>query len=463
MLPLGRGERRLLLVGGDLVVVGLLTLVALRLGAYRSEWPWSTSFVLEHAGWFLVLGGLWVLLAGANGLYDLRRAPDRWAIAVLSSKVSAQILLLWAVLYFIPPPWTLVRHVAVFFSAAAALVMPLWRLAYASVFSRSEFRRRALIIGAGWAGRELYAAIRSEAQLSFEVLGFVDDDPRLRDTEVEGVPVVATSSEMVAEARRLGASELVLAVTHRLSSDLFAALMDAREQGYAVTPMPLLYEEMTGRVPVEHIADQWAVALPLDPPESRGLYPLVRRAADLVLASIGLLLLTLLLPLVGPLIKLTSAGPVFYRQTRVGRGGTPFGLLKLRTMVADSEPQGPVWAEPGDPRVTAIGRLLRRTRLDELPQFVNVARGEMSVVGPRPERPEFVSELAGEIPFYRARHAVRPGLTGWATVNQGYAGSRDEALVKLQYDLYYIKHQSLFLDAYILLRTIAAVVRLGGV
>jgi len=131
-------------------------------------------------------------------------------------------------------------------------------------------------------------------------------------------------------------------------------------------------------------------------------------------------------------------------------------------MVEDAEPDGPVWAEPDDPRVTAAGRLLRRTRLDELPQAVNVLRGDMSLVGPRPERPEFVAELADQIPYYRARHAVRPGLTGWATVNQGYASSTEGALLKLQRDLYYIKHQSLLLDAYILLRTLATVVRFGG-
>ncbi len=461
-MPMGLAERRALLVGGDLVVVLLLTVVSLRLGAARSDWGWSARFLLEHSAWFVLFGVLWVLLAWANGLYDPRRAPDRWEAAVLTVKVSAQILLLWAIAYFIPPPWTLVRHVVVFFTASTAVAMPIWRQLYALVFSQPAFRRRIIIIGAGWAGRELLEAIRGEAPHAFEVAGFADDDPGKRGKTISGMPVVADRGSLVTVARKLGATELVLAITHHVHQDLFSALMDAREQGLVVSPMPLVYESITGRVPVEHIGEHWAVALPLDPPQARGLYPLIRRAADLVLAAAGSALLGALLPVVAPLIKLTSPGPVFFRQMRVGRGGQPFSLLKLRTMVVDAECGGAVWAEPDDPRVTCIGRWLRRARLDELPQVVNILRGEMSVVGPRPERPEFVVELAERIPFYRARHAVRPGLTGWATVQQGYASSEADTLVKLQYDLYYIKHQSLFLDAYVLLRTAAAVLRLGG-
>jgi exopolysaccharide biosynthesis polyprenyl glycosylphosphotransferase len=444
------------------VIVAVLTLLALRLGAARSGWQWSPAFLMVHLDWFLVLGGLWVVLAAANGLYDLRRAPDRYAAAVLSVKVSGEILVVWAIAYFVPPPWTLVRHVVIFFAAGAAIAMPLWRQVYAAVFSRAAFRRRLLIVGAGWAGRAMVEAIRGEGQHAFEVVGFADDDPAKRGMEIDGVPVVADRTDLVTTAQRQAIAELVLAVTHGVHRDLFAALMDAREQGLVVTPMPLLYESITGRVPVEHIGEHWAVALPLDPPEARGLYPVVRRVVDLLLAVVGLVLLGIVLVLVVPLGKLTSPGPVFYRQQRVGRGGRPFWLVKLRTMAPDAEQSGPAWAVPDDPRVTSVGRWLRRTRLDELPQVVNILRSEMSVIGPRPERPEFVAELAAHIPFYRARHAVRPGLTGWATVHQGYASSTEGALLKLQYDLYYIKHQSLFLDAYILLRTLAAVVRLKG-
>jgi exopolysaccharide biosynthesis polyprenyl glycosylphosphotransferase len=461
-LPLGTAQRRTILVGGDLVIVCALTAVALRLGAARSGWDWSAAFLRSHWPWFVVLGTLWLVLAWANGLYDPRRWTDRWAAAVLSVQVSAQVLLVWALAYFVPPPWTLVRHVVVFFTLGAALLMPLWRQVYAAVVSRAAFRRRVLIIGAGLAGRTLLEALRHERSAGFEVLGFADDAPSLAGTVIDGVRVVTDRHGLVATARRLGATELVLAVTHTLHGELFRALMDAREQGLVVTPMPVLYEEVTGRVPVEHIADHWAVALPLDTAAARGLYPLARRSYDLILALLGAGVLVLVLVIVGPVIRLTSPGPIFYRQERVGWRGRLFTLLKLRTMMADAEPDGPVWAARDDPRVTTVGRWLRRTRLDELPQVINILRGDMSVVGPRPERPEFVALLAEQIPFYRARHAIRPGLTGWATIHQGYASSTADALLKLQYDLYYLKHQSLVVDAAILLRTLAMLLRLGG-
>lgn len=461
VLPVGAADRRTLLVGGDIVVLSAVTLLALRIGAGRSGWEWSAGFVARHAFWPAILVTLWIGLAWANGLYDLRRAPDRWMAAILSAKVSAQLVVIWAVIYFLPPPWTLVRHVAVFYALGAAAVMPLWRQAYAAVFSRDTFRRRMFILGASRAGRLALEAARA-APHEFDPLGFVDDDPSLAGTVIDGVPVVADHTSLIAQAQALGATDLVLAVPRNLRGGLFAALMEARERGLVVTPMAVFYEQVTGRLPVEHIGDHWAVALPLDPADSRGLYRGLKRGSELLMGTLGLVVLALLLPFVAIALRLDSKGPVFYRQMRTGKGGEPFSLWKLRTMRVDAEAEGPQWADESDPRVTRVGRWLRRTRLDELPQAINVVRGEMSVVGPRPERPEFVGRLAQKIPFYRARHAVRPGVTGWAAIHQGYAGSEEEALIRLQYDLYYLKHQSVLLDAYILLRTVSTVLRLRG-
>ncbi len=441
-------------------MLGGVVALALWFGGLRSGWDWSGGgFGRDLGRWAAVLVPLWLGLAWAGGMYDLRRVADRWTAVVLATKVSGQMLLLWAVLYFIPPPWTLVRHVAIAFALGAAVAVPLWRRVYAGVVSRPLFRRRMLIVGAGRAGRALLAAIRSDAPHLVDAVGFCDDDPALAGTLVDGLPVVADRGDLVAAAGRLGVDELVLAITRDAHGELLRALLDAQEQGLQITPLPVLFEAITGRVPVEHIGDHWAVALPLGPLAARGPFRLVKRAFDLGLGIIGLLILAPLLVVVAPLIHLESAGPVFYRQVRVGRGGRLFTLYKLRTMRLDAESEGPVWATPDDPRATRLGRWLRRTRLDELPQAINILAGDMSLVGPRPERPAFVAELAAVIPFYRARHAVRPGLTGWATIHQGYARSTEDALLKLQYDLYYIKHQSLLLDAYILLRTVAAVWR----
>jgi exopolysaccharide biosynthesis polyprenyl glycosylphosphotransferase len=450
-----------MLLAGDGAVLAAVIFVAMRIGAERSGWDWGAAFVVGHAALPAILVAIWVALAWANGLYDSGRAPDRWMAAVLSAKVSAQLVVVWALAYFLPPPWTLVRHVAVFFALGAALAMPLWRQTYAAVFSRGAFRRRLLVFGAGAAGQMAVSAARA-APHEFEVLGYVDDDPALRDATPGGVPVLADHDGLVRVASELGATDVVLAVTRGLSGEAFAALMDAAEHGLALTPMPVFHEAVTGRLPVEHIGDHWAVALPLDPGAARGLYRLAKRAADLALGLAGLAVLGLLLPPLALAIKLDSNGPVMYRQVRVGRRGETFHLWKLRTMRADAERDGPRFATADDPRVTRVGRWLRRSRLDELPQAWSVLAGDMSAVGPRPERPEFVASLAERIPFYRARHAVRPGLTGWAAVHQDYAATEDEALERLQYDLYYIKHQSVAMDAYVILRTLPTLARLRG-
>jgi lipopolysaccharide/colanic/teichoic acid biosynthesis glycosyltransferase len=241
--------------------------------------------------------------------------------------------------------------------------------------------------------------------------------------------------------------------------------MTCYEQGITIVPMPILYEQITGRVPIEHVGmAHWAVVLPLQGRTlSFNLYLLSKRALDVVLALFGLTVFAVLLIPLAILMQLDSRGPIFYRQERVGRGGRLFKVIKLRSMIPDAEKHtGPKWATSDDPRVTRMGRIFRKTRLDEVPQLVNVLRGEMSVVGPRPERPVFVDELTQKIPFYRTRLVVTPGLTGWAQVRYHYGSTVEDALIKLQYDLYYIRHRSLMLDVLIMLRTVGQVLSLGG-
>jgi lipopolysaccharide/colanic/teichoic acid biosynthesis glycosyltransferase len=199
--------------------------------------------------------------------------------------------------------------------------------------------------------------------------------------------------------------------------------------------------------------------LPADRDLNR-VYLLLKRLLDLIIGLAGSALTAILLPAVALALRLEGPGPILYRQTRIGRGGRRFVLLKFRTMVPDAEANGPQWAQEDDSRVTRVGHVLRLFHLDEVPQAINLLKGEMSFIGPRPERPEFVERLAREIPFYRARHAMRPGVTGWAQVNYRYGRSTADALVKLQYDLYYIKHCSLFLDTLILVRTLGMVLTL---
>jgi len=259
--------------------------------------------------------------------------------------------------------------------------------------------------------------------------------------------------------------ELVVAISDlgSLHEDLFQAILRCWEAGIPVTTMPDMYEHVMTRVPVEHAGRMLHVVVPLGHAASFRLYLLARRLAEVLVALVGCLVVASVVPLVWLVNRLTSPGDVFYRQERVGEGGRTFHVVKFRSMVMDAEERsGAVWARRNDDRITPAGRLLRKMRIDELPQFWNVLRGDMSLIGPRPERPEFVDQLAQEIPFYRMRHAVRPGITGWAQVKYGYGASVEDSLIKLQYDLYYIKHEGLYMDLLILLRSVQVVLGMQG-
>jgi exopolysaccharide biosynthesis polyprenyl glycosylphosphotransferase len=254
-----------------------------------------------------------------------------------------------------------------------------------------------------------------------------------------------------------------LAITHNLSNELFRAVLDAQEWGVEIVLMPVLYEQITGRVPVEHIGDNWYAALPLGHASASGLSGILKRGFDIAFSSLGLVLFGIALPFIAVAIRLDSPGAVFYSQRRVGQGGRIFTVRKLRTMVSDAERNGQAqWAAKNDPRVTRVGSILRKLHFDELPQFLNILRGEMSVVGPRPERPEFVAQLEKQIPFYRLRHAVKPGMAGWALTKADYVDSVDDARARVEYDLYYIKHQSFQLDLWILFRMVWHVLAFKG-
>jgi exopolysaccharide biosynthesis polyprenyl glycosylphosphotransferase len=320
-----------------------------------------------------------------------------------------------------------------------------------------------VVIGANLDGYEKVEAISRYDGQTYEFLGFFDDSPALSASRNGHVPShVRPTSDLLAIRERTGIDQVVLANPLQ-TGPLVRTLSLLHEQGTQITPMFALYQDLTGRVPVSHLGEMSFVALPVNVKSTARTYQVLKRVFDFTLALLMLLLATPLLPLIALAIKLDSPGPAFFTQVRVGRGGKPFRIIKFRSMRADAEMgTGAVWAANYDKRVTRVGRFLRKSRLDEIPQLLNVLKGEMSFVGPRPERPEFDEELEREIPFYRARRAVRPGLTGWAQVNHGYGNTLHDALRKVEYDLYYIKNESLYLDLLILLRTVAVVLKLGG-
>jgi exopolysaccharide biosynthesis polyprenyl glycosylphosphotransferase len=451
-------QRRLVLALIDLLFVNAAVVIALAVWALRGDKD-LRDLLTTQAYWFGLLSVLWLCFEYLSGLYDLRIVAQLRA----TMRALAQTFLLVFVAYlliFFSMPTELPRGIVVYHGIAAMTLIALWRGAYIRV---APFRRRALIVGAGDAGREIARVIRAQFQTHYDIIGFVDDDATKQGQNIEGLNVLGTRTDLTRLVQEQRVAEIILAITRALSDDLFAALLDAQELGVDIAPMPLVYEEVTGRVPVRYIGDSWYVALPLRHASSEGLYGALKRVFDVTIALIGLSVFALMLPFLALAIKLDSPGAVFYAQPRVGQGGRIFRVLKLRTMVRDAEPNGQaVWAARNDPRVTRVGKILRRLHLDEVPQFWNVLRGEMSIVGPRPERPEFVAQLEKQIPFYRLRHAVKPGLAGWAIAHADYVDSVEDARLRVEYDLYYIKHQSLGLDVWILFRAIGHVLAFKG-
>jgi exopolysaccharide biosynthesis polyprenyl glycosylphosphotransferase len=258
-------------------------------------------------------------------------------------------------------------------------------------------------------------------------------------------------------------SDLVIAITGEMSNETFQSILDAQENGVDVIPMPTLYEELLGRIPIHDLESEWLIRSFMNEARVNGFYVIAKRFLDILISLAGLLVYLILYPFIATAIILDSGFPILYKQIRTGKGGKPYTFYKFRTMRQDAEKDGTARpAEEHDSRITRAGGFLRRTHIDELPQSWNVLRGEMSIIGPRAERPELVEQYQKEIPFYRARLLVKPGITGWAQVNYGYSATVAENTIKQEYDLYYIKHRSLLLDFSVILRTVWQVIGLRG-
>lgn len=453
------GRKRLLLFV-DLLIVNVVLLVTVTLW---NDFPLSPAAVLAHAKWFATLSVMWVLFGVVLDIYNLARAAHTSSIIASAGAVTLLSTVSYLAVPWLTPPILHRAYAGGLVLIATALVLG-WRILYAQVLVQPAFRQCGLIFGGTPAAFELAHAIQRAGQsdnanpfggTGYQIVGFVADK-YVEDTD-NGIPMLGEKRTLVRLARQYGVDELILAVDDekQLSDEAREILLDSRELGLRITSLTEVYERLTGQLPVEYLHCNLSLLLsPSNGPATR-LYRAVKRLTDVLMALVGLAFLGLLLPVVALINAMSSPGPLFYRQQRVGLGGKPFSLLKLRSMVPDAERcVGAVWCGDKDPRITPVGRLLRKTRLDELPQVVNVLRGEMSMIGPRPERPYFVGQLAKAMPIYRARHAVKPGITGWAQVHYEYGNSVEDSRNKLKYDLYYVKHANLFLDFLVLLHTV---------
>ncbi|HYL18703.1 MAG TPA: TIGR03013 family XrtA/PEP-CTERM system glycosyltransferase [Burkholderiales bacterium] len=315
---------------------------------------------------------------------------------------------------------------------------------------------RVLVLGTGPEARMVEASVALGNPLGFRLVGFYPLE-KAQEASVPASRVIAKGSSLEDTARRLGVNEIIVAVRQQRGGVLpLRGLLDCRLAGVRITDLAGFFERVHGQVPIDSLKISWLIYG--HGFRQNAMRAIVKRTLDVVASAV---LCVIALPLVGIAalaIALEGGGPVIYRQQRVGLRGRVFTVFKLRSMTQDAECEGsPRWATKNDPRVTPVGRLIRRTRIDELPQLWNVLKGEMSFVGPRPERPEFVSMLVEQIPFYAARHSVKPGLTGWAQVRYSYGATVEQSIRKLEYDLYYVKNHTLLLDLGILLETVRVV------
>jgi len=479
-------DRKFILLSVDLILILITTLFGLWIHARGlTILTFNLSYLVDQIGWLILMSALWLMSAYITGLYDpLRNTTLEKTILRLIQSGTIVMVVYLLIFFYTAPKILLPRGIVVYQVISGFILITLWRISFYYLSGSSRFKRKVLIIGAGWSGKTIAQAILKYASHQYQIIGFIDDDPELADKmidipvsgedysldnldpeakEIKKIPILGASQDLISNIVNNEIPEVILAITNDINTATFRSLMDCKELAIDITLMTELYEKLTGRIPIEHIGDNWFVSLPMDSAETSLFYAYASRIFDIVSASLGLAVLLPFFPIIALALYLDSPGPIFYSQERVGKGGNKFYLYKLRTMVPDAEVGGVAQrAQKDDPRITRVGRWLRKFRLDEMPQLINILKGEMSAVGPRPERPSHLVELDENVPFHRLRNAVKPGMAGWAVVNFGYIDDLESARMRLQYDLYYVKHQSILLDLIILIRTFGQVFLLRG-
>ncbi len=451
----------LLLVDLLMAIVALIIAVGIWSVADQFQ-TFSLTFIRRLPTWFFILPLLWPFLMVR--LYEEHRARD--PMQTLSNiAYSALIGLgLYMVFYFTyEKPKMLPRIGVAAFIISVFIMTLIWRLIYIRVFTAPQFMRRVMLVGAGETGSIMLKIINGMKSRPFILVGIIDDDPQKIGRLIEGVEVFGGCDKLLEAVTAHQVTDLIVAISGQMQGGMFQALLDAQELGIEIVRMPVAYEELLHRVPVRYLEAEWILRSFVDKARSETFNEMIKRGLDILGGLIGMILLVIIYPFVAIAIMIESGRPIFYKQIRMGRGGQLYYIYKFRTMRQDAEANGqPHWAEENDRRATKVGLFLRKTHFDEIPQFYNVLHGEMSLVGPRAERPELVEWFQKHVPFYRARLLVRPGMTGWAQVNQQYASTIDETIEKLEYDLYYIMHRNLMMDLRVIAPTPSLILSLRG-
>ncbi len=389
-------------------------------------------------------------------LYEVKVFQRIFDLAIRIVQALGVACILLALLYTVDS--SLIIDQGIFFLALFVLLFVLvsWRFGYQVLCRNKILTEKILLVGGGHLASLIAEEIHRNLDSGYVVTGIVDKSGTSDLARRVGASLYRDEDVMCDLAREQGVRKIVVALDEKRGRFPLKALLKCKMMGIDVLDGVSFYEALSGKILVEKAYPSWLI---FSEGFRRHLWTrLAKRLLDIVLSLVGLICFFPLMVVIAGLIKATSPGPVLFLQERVGQNEKPFRLIKFRTMRPDAEKlTGPVWASATDPRVTPIGRILRKLRLDELPQFWNVLMGDMSFVGPRPERPVFVEQLKARLPYYGERHTVKPGITGWAQVNYGYGASEEDALKKLEYDLFYAKHMSLFLDLFVVLKTVKIV------
>ena len=389
-------------------------------------------------------------------VYDFRKTASfphffsRLAQALLMASAALSLL------FYFFPDLMVGRGVFVISMLLVSVFLTAWHTLLRLYFGVRAPRSRILILGTGRLARELVTEVLRRPEMGMGIAGFVDDNPSLVGTSIVNPRVLGLTRDLEEIVAENNVDRVVVELQDRRGRLPIQTLLSMKTRGVAIEDATSLYERVAGKIALENLKPSWMIFNPgFEVSKGRLLQ---KRVFSLAISLALLVLFAPIVLLAMALIKLDSRGPIFFGQERVGQDGRVFKLWKFRSMREDAEAEtGPVWASLDDPRVTRIGRLLRRLRIDELPQLFNVLKGDMSLVGPRPERPHFVKELAEKIPFYHIRHAIKPGVTGWAQISYHYGSSLNDAIEKLQYDLFYVKHMSWLLDTVVIFQTIKIV------
>jgi sugar transferase (PEP-CTERM system associated) len=391
-----------------------------------------------------------------NDFYDLTLVHSNRELIVRLLQAAGAASIFLAALYFILP--ALMIGNGIFVSALGVFLLAIlgWRLAFNYISGSMKLQERVLFVGTGETARRVARQILDQHEFAYRIIGFIDDDASRVGERIVNPAIVGTPADIERLCAEHHIDRIVVGLSNRRGKLPVEELLRAKLAGIRVEDATTTYERVTGKILIDDLRPSWLIFS--DGFRVSHATRLMKRTIDLTLSMVLAVLALPFMLLTALLVLIEDGRPILYQQERVGENGRTFILSKFRSMRKDAEHGGkPIWAKDGDVRITRIGRFIRKTRLDELPQIYNVVRGDMSFVGPRPERPFFVEQLAKEIPFYQQRHTVKPGITGWAQVKYRYGSSLEDATEKLRYDLYYIKHLSVFFDLTIVFDTVKVV------